>query len=249
MEEMGSPQFVMATIDSKTGEINEDLSLYVLQIHDEIELAERTLKGISNSMNSFILKAEKEQNNDLLKLLEKSTSFRGVKKFGMSQYEPLYSVELVSSWSLPIVTLTCIVVALPHIPKDRVENLVESISEGKQQQILVWFAYKAEEIVLEFNNSSTGIVVRNTPKELIAFNLMYRITRTILHREHGNSEPLSKKQLFALLNGMIADILSACFTNIPQVIKMKCHESVIEKRKASVRVAAKLLGKTKKILE
>ncbi|PWA42036.1 hypothetical protein CTI12_AA379720 [Artemisia annua] len=287
-------------IDSRTSEINEDLSRYVLQIQDEMELAERTLRTISKSMNSFILKAEKEQNNGLLKFLKKSNGFNGVEKFDTDQIQPLHSVELVNSWSLPIVTLTCIAVSLPHIPEDRVESLVKSVGEGlsythlveeslnissdyvnirkatvtlwhefennckwlknslaknafegkTSSQILNWFADKAEETILEINKSSSGIMMENNiPKELIAANSMYRIARTILHRDLSNIEPLSKKRLFALLNGMIADILSACFTNIPQVIIMKCHESAIEKREASVRVATKLLGKTTKILE
>ncbi|PWA39182.1 hypothetical protein CTI12_AA574400 [Artemisia annua] len=280
------------SIDS-TGEINEDLSKYVLQVNDEMELAERTLKGISNSMNSFILKAEKEQNNCVLELLKKSTGFDGVEKFDTDQIQPLHHLELVNSWSLPIVTLTCIAVALPHIPKDTVENLVKSVDEGLSYthlveeslnvsseyvnirkvtitlwhevknnykwlkislsknafegktatEILNWFADKAEAIMIEINKSSNGKMVK-TPKELIAANSMYRIAQTILLRE-----PLIIEQLFALLNGMIADILSACFTNIPQVIKMKCHESVIEKRETSVKDAAKLLGKTTKIIE
>ncbi|PWA86993.1 hypothetical protein CTI12_AA083380 [Artemisia annua] len=287
-------------IDSRTHKVNEDLSRFVLQINDEMELAERSLKSISNSMNSFILKAEKELNIGLLELLEKSIGFDGVEKFDTDHIPHLYSVVLVNSWSLPIVTLTCIAVSLPHIPKDNVMSLVKSVGEGLSythlveeslnisseyvnirkatitlwhevesnckwltnslsknafegkttREILNWFADKAEEVVIEINKSSNGIMMENNiPKELIAANSMYRIARTILHRDQGRTEPLSKKQLFALLNGMIADILSACFTNLPQVITMKCHESVIEKREASVKVAAKLLGKTTKILE
>ncbi|GKD63885.1 hypothetical protein Tco_1305993 [Tanacetum coccineum] len=127
-------------------------------------------------------------------------------------------------------------------------SLSKNAFEGKTAtEILKWFADKAEEI---FNKSSNGIMVENNiPKELIASNSMYRIAQTILLREHGNAEPLRKKQLFALLNRTIADILSACFTNIPQVITMQCHESVIEKREASVKAAAKLLGNTTKIIE
>ncbi|GJZ80288.1 hypothetical protein Tco_0645282, partial [Tanacetum coccineum] len=262
-------------IFSNTDVIDTDLSMRVLQIHEEMELAEKTLTGITNSMNSFILKAEKKQNNDLLRLLEKSTGFKGGENFDTDRVQPLLSVELVNSWSLPIVTLTCIAVALPHIPKDRVESLVKSVGEGlsythlveeslnisseysKGQydrktaiEILKWFADKAEEIVKEISKSSNGIMVENNiSKDLIASNSMYRIAQTILLREHGDAEPLSKKQLFALLNGMIADIFSACFTNIPQVIEMRSHETVIEKREACVRVAAKLLGKTTKIIE
>lgn len=267
-------------IDSRTGEINEDLSRYVLQIHEEMELAERTLKGISNSMNSFILKAEKEQDNGLLELLAKTAGFDGVEKFDTDQIQPLHSIELVKSWSLPILTLTCIAVSLPHIPEDNVMSLVKSVGEGLSYTYLVeeslnisseyvcirkatmalwhevenkrkwlkyslsknafegktattilkWFANKAKEIVIEITKSSNGIMVENNiPKEFIASNSMYRIAQTILLRERGNSELLSKKQLFVFLNGMIAGIFSACFTNIPQVIEMRSHESVIEK--------------------
>ncbi|GJX34454.1 hypothetical protein Tco_0246011 [Tanacetum coccineum] len=286
-------------IDSRTGEIHEDLSEYVLQIHDEMELAERTLKGISNSMNSFILKAEKVQNIDLLKLLETSTSFDGVEKFDTVQIQPLHSVKLVNSWSLAIVTLTCIDVALRRIPKDVVENLVKSVGDGLSYthlveeslnvsseyvnirkaiinlwhevennckwlkntlskndfegkttlEILNWFAGKSKAIVIKINKSFNGKMMEKVPEELIAANSMYRIAQTILLRDQSNTEPLSIEQLFAHLNGMIADILSACLTNIPRVITMKCHESMIEKREASVKVAAKLLGKTTKILE
>ncbi|KAI3785580.1 hypothetical protein L1987_44702 [Smallanthus sonchifolius] len=134
------------------------------------------------------------------------------------------------SWSLPIVTLTCIAVALPNIPKETVENLFNSVGE-------------------EINESTNGVPVENPPKTLIAADSMYRITQTLLLRYQSNTEPITKKQLFAVLNGMIADIFSACFTDIPRVITMRCHEMVIEKREASVKVAAKLLGKTTKIIE
>ncbi|GKA41379.1 phosphoglucosamine mutase [Tanacetum coccineum] len=256
-------------------------------------------KGISNSMNSFILKAEKVQNNILLELLENSNGFDGVEKFDTVQIQPLHSVELVNSWSLAILTLTCIAVALPRIPKDVVENLVKSVGEGLSYthlveeslnvsseyvnirkatinlwhevennckwlkntlskndfegkttlEILNWFAGKSEAIVIKINKSFNGKMMEKVPEELIAANSMYRIAQTILLRDQSNTEPLSIIQLFAHLNGMIADILFASLTNIPRVITMKCHESMIEKREASVKVAAKLLGKTTKILE
>ncbi|KAL8239604.1 hypothetical protein R6Q59_016171 [Mikania micrantha] len=89
----------------------------------------------------------------------------------------------------------------------------------------------------------------NPPEKLIAANSMYRITQTMLHRYPSDIEPITKKKLFVHLKGMIGDILSDFFTNIPCVITMRCHESVIEKREESVRVAANLLGKTAKIIE
>ncbi|KAI3726765.1 hypothetical protein L1987_66569 [Smallanthus sonchifolius] len=278
-------------ISSRNDHIDEDLSSYVLQINNEMELAENILQKISNSINSCISKAAKEQNNNLLELLEKYNGFKGVEIVDTDHVRPLLPVELVNSWSLPIVTLTCIVVALPNIPKDKVENLFNSVGEGLSYTHLVeeslncateyvtvrkasmslwnevenkckwwdtplaktafkgktttniikWFSDKAKEIVIEINESTNGEPVENPPKTLIAANSMYRITQTLLLRYQSNVEPITKKQLFNHLNGMIADIFSACFTNIPRVISMKCHEIVIEKRETSVKVATKLL--------
>ncbi|KAI3803562.1 hypothetical protein L1987_31718 [Smallanthus sonchifolius] len=218
---------------SRTDDTEVDLSNYILQIHDEMELAEKTLKCITNSMNSFILKAEKEQNKDLLELLEKTTRFKVVENFDNDTVQPLLSVELVNSWSLPIVTLTCIAVALPNIHKDTIKSLLRSIGEELKK----------------LRDKSMEVSVENIPKELIAANSMYRIAETILLRDESNTEQINEEQLFSLLNGMIADIFSACFTNLPRVITVKCNESVIEKRESSVKAAATLLGKTTKIIE
>ncbi|KAJ0522763.1 hypothetical protein HanIR_Chr10g0486171 [Helianthus annuus] len=237
---------------------------------------------------------------DLLELLEKSTGFKGVETFDTDQVQTQLSVELVNSWSLPIVTLTCIAVALPNIPKDTIKSLLRSVGEGLSythqveeslnrekeyvnirkatiilwnevehkcmwldkalqkddfrnkttKEILKWFSDEAKEIVREIKGGIRGEMVEKPPKELIAANSMYRIAETILLR-YDNTEPVTKKkkQLFTLISGMIADILCACFTNIPRVITVKCNVSVIEKREASVKAAAKLLGKTSKIIE
>ncbi|MFS7897718.1 hypothetical protein Hanom_Chr00s011261g01747351 [Helianthus anomalus] len=284
---------------SRTDDIDTGLKDYVLQIDNERELAEQTLKGISKSMNSFISKAEKEQPNNLLELLKKSTGFQGVEIFDADHVQPLHSVEFVNSWSLPIVTLTCIAVSLPNIRKDIVESLLTSVDEGLSftrrveeslnsaseyvsiqkatwilwheietkcrwldnplaenvfegktaTEIIEWFSDKSKEIVTKISQSTNGEPVGNPSKALMAANSMYRITQTILLRYQSNTEPITKKQLFAHLSRMIADIFCACFTNIPRVIRLRCQESVIEKREASVKVAANLLGKTTKIIE
>ncbi|KAI3812357.1 hypothetical protein L1987_17064 [Smallanthus sonchifolius] len=283
-------------VASRINDIDEDLSNCVLQIDNETELAEKSQKGVSKSINSFLLKATKEQNNNLLELLEKSSGFKGVVIFDTDHVQPLLSFELVNNWSLPIVSLTCIIFALPDVPKDSVKTLFESVGEGlsythlveenlncaskyvnirkasmalwsevenkckcylgknvfkgkSATEIIEWFSDKAKETVIDIKESTDGELVENPPITLIAANSMYRITQTILLRYYSNIEPITKEQLFAHLNGMIADIFSACFINIPGVITMKCHESVIEKREASVKVAAKLLGKTTKIIE
>ncbi|KAJ9549798.1 hypothetical protein OSB04_022341 [Centaurea solstitialis] len=286
-------------IASGSDDTSGDLSNHVLQIQDEMEFAEITVKGISNSMNRLIQKSRNENHNDLLKLLEKSTCFSGIEKFDIDQVQSLLSVEPVNSWSLPVVTLTCIVVALPIISKDdvksllkgvcdslsytyRVEESLNSASEyvslrratmnlwhevedsrkwlgntlersaytGKTSaEILKWFADKAKEIVMKSKESINDELMESFPNKLIVANSMYRIATTILLNYQSSTEPVSDEQLFMSLSCMISDILCACLSNIPQVISTKCHESVIEKREASVHAAAKLFGRSTEIIE
>ncbi|KAJ9550028.1 hypothetical protein OSB04_022571 [Centaurea solstitialis] len=276
----------------------KDLSEYVLQIQDEMEFAEMTVKGISNSMNRLIRKVNMEQHNDLLELLRTSTDFDGVEKFDTDQVQSLLRVEPVNSWSLPIVTLTCIAVSVPNIRKDRVKRLLKGVGDGlsythlveeslncgieyvnvgratmnlwheiedkykwlgntiernankgkTSMEILQWFVDKARVIVIEIKENTKDELVESLPGNLIVANSMYRIAQTILHTYQSNIESISEERLFDLLCCMISDIFSACFTNIPRVIAKNCHESVIEKREASVEAATKLLGRSMEII-
>ncbi|XP_071704861.1 uncharacterized protein [Rutidosis leptorrhynchoides] len=119
----------------------------------------------------------------------------------------------------------------------------------KSVEVLECFAKKAEEIVISINKTTNEEVMVNNPKHLILANSMYRVARTILFNYGTDIEMISEKELFVLLSSMIVDILYACFTNLPRVIETKCRESSIEKRESSVKVAAKLFGRTKEILK
>ncbi|XP_076956984.1 uncharacterized protein LOC143632317 [Bidens hawaiensis] len=77
----------------------------------------------------------------------------------------------------------------------------------------------------------------------ICADSMSRIAQTIIDDKESHDK------LFDELSSRIADIMAACLTNLPQVIAMKAHTSVIEKREANVKVAARLLGETKEIIK
>ncbi|KAL0318482.1 UNVERIFIED_CONTAM: hypothetical protein Sangu_2004400 [Sesamum angustifolium] len=87
----------------------------------------------------------------------------------------------------------------------------------------------------------------NWPPKVIAANSMYRISRTVLLTHRAENDE-TDEQLFDQLSIMIADIMAACLTNLPQVITMKCHRNAIEEREKSVCKAALLLGETEEIL-
>ncbi|KAI3711667.1 hypothetical protein L1987_70206 [Smallanthus sonchifolius] len=79
----------------------------------------------------------------------------------------------------------------------------------------------------------------------ICANSMYRITEAIIHDDKESH----KKSFDEVISSRIAEIIAECLTNLPQVIAMKCHTDVIEKREASVKAAARLLGETKEIIK
>ncbi|KAJ0745400.1 hypothetical protein HanPI659440_Chr10g0398251 [Helianthus annuus] len=131
-----------SSLEEKTDffERNEDLRPYVLQLEDEMELAERTLEGLSKSVNQLIQNGENSQANiNLMNLIEQNSTggFHGVAKFdNIDEYHIHHvpflqlKVEYQDCWSLPVVTLTTIAISLPTIEKKEVDYLLESVREG-----------------------------------------------------------------------------------------------------------------------
>ncbi|XP_071739215.1 uncharacterized protein [Rutidosis leptorrhynchoides] len=125
--------------------VNQDLTDCVLQLEDEKELGDRTLNRISNTVNNLIQKAKKEQNKDLLVFLDTSTGFKGVEKFDSDQVEDISCIKLANIWSLPVVTLTCIAISLPNIPKKNVDRLLKNVRAGLS------YTHQVEEIINNTN--------------------------------------------------------------------------------------------------
>ncbi|MFS7944229.1 hypothetical protein Hanom_Chr06g00509601 [Helianthus anomalus] len=92
------------------------------------------MKQISESMNRLIQKAEKKQHNNLLKLLEEfvgeSAALNSVVTLANDQFQSPLHVKHVNSWSLPIISLTCIAVVILDIRQARVDNLFKSVGDG-----------------------------------------------------------------------------------------------------------------------
>nr|XP_011461800.1 PREDICTED: uncharacterized protein LOC105350702 [Fragaria vesca subsp. vesca] len=77
----------------------------------------------------------------------------------------------------------------------------------------------------------------------LAASSMNRISQTLLLNQTCDD------RLFEALVVMISDIFGACLTNSQRVIAMKCFNSKIEEREATVRHAVHTLGKTERIPE
>ncbi|CAL5413763.1 unnamed protein product [Camellia sinensis] len=104
----------------------------VLLLEGEVELTESTLKNIRKAADHFIIKANKQQPRNLIELhQQKSTcGFECILDFHSDKVPSLDSQEPLSCWALPLVTLTCIAIAISKINKNMVDRLVRSVSEG-----------------------------------------------------------------------------------------------------------------------
>ncbi|KAI3775473.1 hypothetical protein L1987_50050 [Smallanthus sonchifolius] len=142
--------------ETKNLEQNEELLRYVLQLNNEMKLFEEILEGILKYVDQLIQKGEKNQLNNLTKIiLEKSTrGFLGVQRFDHvhGHVPPLSSkgIWYQDCWSLPVVTLTTIAFSLPKIEKSEVERLLKSVTEGLVYVTLV-------EVSLNVTYDSVGI--------------------------------------------------------------------------------------------
>ncbi|XP_076956599.1 uncharacterized protein LOC143631861 [Bidens hawaiensis] len=122
---------------------NLDESSYVLQLEEENELAKRTPKGLSKSLDQLIQNSEKKHPENLMKLINtKSTEgFQGLKMFDKNndhvQCSPTSKVIYRDCWSLAVVTLATIAVTLPEIKKVEVASLLKSVREGLDYVTLV----------------------------------------------------------------------------------------------------------------
>ncbi|KAK4383056.1 hypothetical protein Sango_2813400 [Sesamum angolense] len=107
-----------------------DFSHYVLLVEGEPGLRDKILTNICNEADKLIQKGKKQQPKSVIKLLQRSVNFNGVKEFDRVEIRSLHSQELPNCWSLPVVTLTSIATSLPNIENYKVKELLRAVSEG-----------------------------------------------------------------------------------------------------------------------
>ncbi|XP_047965817.1 uncharacterized protein LOC125210303 [Salvia hispanica] len=107
-----------------------DFSQYALLIEGEPKFPGYIIKNICNEADRLIKKGEENQSTNLIRLLKASSNFNGVGLFDSNRVPSLHSQEPPNCWSLPIVTLTTITVALTNIADDKANQLLTSVREG-----------------------------------------------------------------------------------------------------------------------
>ncbi|KAK4381473.1 hypothetical protein Sango_2964100 [Sesamum angolense] len=219
-------------VTGSTANSEVDIRHYVMLLEGEVELPTESLENICKEVDKVIQNGQKKKPKHLLKFLCKSSNFRGVTEFDSRRVLSLHSQDLPYCWSLAVVTLTSIALAIPNVEKQKSNHLLNSVTEGLRfvklidkilhkrnaEDILHQLSGKAQKTVLEFKRGARDCLMKNPlnwPPKVIAANSMYRISRTVLLTHRAENDE-TDEQLFEQLSIMIADIMAACLTNLPQ---------------------------------
>ncbi|KAG8378857.1 hypothetical protein BUALT_Bualt07G0028300 [Buddleja alternifolia] len=118
--------------DSSSSRHQEDVDIkhYVMLLEGEVELPTETLGNVCKEINYIIQKGKMHKPKSLLNFFYKSRNFNGVKEFDSHQVPSLHPEDLPYCWSLPVVTLTSIALALPNVEKNNTTCLLNSVTEG-----------------------------------------------------------------------------------------------------------------------
>ncbi|CAN1174599.1 hypothetical protein LINPERPRIM_LOCUS10006 [Linum perenne] len=110
-----------------------DLSRFVLHLEGEENLVEVTMRKNCTATDHWMRKGKRRQPKLLTNLLRKANfakGFKGVREFDCHHVYSLEGEEPQHCWSLPVVTLTAIAVALPNVSSCSVKQLIRSVHEG-----------------------------------------------------------------------------------------------------------------------
>lgn len=123
-----------SSVSSLGSGTKQDLRRFILHLEGEEELVEVMMKDNWDATIHWVQQGEKKQPKLVIELLEKKCSilqgFKGVGEFDCDRILPLHGVEPPYNWSLPIVTLASIIVALPNIEKCLVKKLISTLNEA-----------------------------------------------------------------------------------------------------------------------
>ncbi|XP_031127819.1 uncharacterized protein LOC116029914 [Ipomoea triloba] len=114
------------------------LNCFVILLEGEKQFPKKLLRGIINRLDKLVEMGKKQQPKHLFNLLDsESFSFAGVVNFDSNRVPSLLSGEPPNCWTLPVVTLTSIAIAIPNIASRHVDWLVSSANEGLRYASLI----------------------------------------------------------------------------------------------------------------
>ncbi|XP_047965819.1 uncharacterized protein LOC125210305 [Salvia hispanica] len=100
-----------------------------LRLEGEADFPDYMLQSIPKQMDEVLEASRRKKPCRLIELLRGST-FKGVAELESLGVPSIHGKEPKSCWSLAVVTLTSIAVAIPNVEKSKVDQLVEDVRDG-----------------------------------------------------------------------------------------------------------------------
>lgn len=126
-------------------EFLQDVRRNSLRLEGEADLPDYMLQSIPKHVDEVLQAARRQKSAGLIQFL-RGSNFKGVAEFDSHQVPSIHGKEPKNCWSLPVVTLTSIAIALPNVPETKVDQLVSNVGDGLFfSKILENSFYKNEE--------------------------------------------------------------------------------------------------------
>nr|GMC87296.1 uncharacterized protein LOC109168601 [Ipomoea batatas] len=115
-----------------------EVNSFVILLEGEKQFPKYLIRTILFRADRHVVMGKKYRPQNLFNnLLNRSFSFSGVVEFDSNQVQCLLSSEPPNCWTLPVVTLTSIAIALPNIASQHVDLLVKCVGEGLRYASLI----------------------------------------------------------------------------------------------------------------
>ncbi|KAG6384795.1 hypothetical protein SASPL_153613 [Salvia splendens] len=102
---------------------------HCLRLEGEADLPDYMLRSIPKQVDKVLEESRRKRPTNLIEFIRNS-NFKGVVEFDSLEVESIHTREPKNCWSLAVFTHASIAVALPHVEKSKVDQLVKDVSDG-----------------------------------------------------------------------------------------------------------------------
>ncbi|CAI9757438.1 unnamed protein product [Fraxinus pennsylvanica] len=222
----------------------QDFTRYVLLLEGEAGIPQKTLKNICKEVDKVIEIGKKQQPENLKNLLLKIVNYSSTREIDEYQVPSLNSQEPPNCWSLTLVTLTSIAIALPNTSIDSTNWLLSSVDEGLLYVKLIEKSLDRNGVRLNIRNAADIIWV--------ALELYRKWQDKDLHETSRKGR--NSKEILQELSDEAEKIVTEFKRNVKDfLMENPLHWPVkviaANSMERSVHQAALLLGETEEILK
>ncbi|KAL1568215.1 hypothetical protein AAHA92_03611 [Salvia divinorum] len=121
--------FTQKTAADSGGDLLKNVRPHSLRLEGEADLPDYMLRSIPKLVDKVLEASRRKKPTNLIEFIRDS-NFKGVAEFDSHLVPSIHGKEPKNCWSLAVFTLASIAIALPHVERRKVDQLVEDVSDG-----------------------------------------------------------------------------------------------------------------------